>query len=437
MNLFMTLKTRAARTACLWGLPVCCFCLLAAPVSMAADSALEPTVTPEESQLLRDAVAETNPVAAIQILSSVKEPEMASAAIDFAVGNFYFQAEQLPQAEAAYLAALKKMPKFRNAIKNLGRIYLLQDHLDQAIALYQQLIADGQADADILLLTGQALLMQDYPVSAESAYRQSLLMRQKNHEAMLGLAKALMQQQRYTEGLALIGEILKEDPANRELWELRANAYLSKGDYDAVIRSVETAARLGCSDADLLATLGDLYLNKDQPVDALRVYETCFTGDTVSVARLLRAVEGFLMLDELGGAQKMMDRADALSDSFTVTEQVHFLRLKGDLAMRYDQPEEAMTFCQQVLELDPLDGRTMLLLAKIQQDRGEQEEALLTCERAARVPGFEVEALIRQAQIEVERNRYATAVTLLEAAQTFKDQPHIARYLEQLRRMVN
>ena len=403
------------------------------------DNSLEPTVTKEESQLLKEAfvLAQSDTAGAIKMLQSLEKPEEASAAIDFAIGNFYFQDGKVEEAETAYETALKKMPKFRSAIKNLGRVYLLQDKLDDSIALYQQLIADGQADADILLLTGHALLMQDYPVSAGSAYRQSLLMRQKNHDAMLGLAKALMQQARYAEGLAMVNEVLKEDPANRELWELRANAYLSTGDHDAVIRSVETAERLGCSDPDLLAMLGDLYLNKDQPADALRVYDACFSGDTVSAARLLRAVEGFLMLDELEGAQKMIERATAAQVSFSRENQVSFLRLKGEMAMRRNLTESAIELCREVLELDPLDGRTMLLLAEIEQGEGLMEEAVMTCERAARIPGYEVDALTRQAQIEVGRERYTVAVTCLEAAQTFKDQPHVGRYLDQLRRMVN
>ncbi|MCK4563498.1 MAG: tetratricopeptide repeat protein [Verrucomicrobia bacterium] len=405
----------------------------------ATDFSLEPTVTREESQLLNEAftIAKTDSLLAIQMLQSIKHPERASAAVDFAIGNFCFQDNRLPQAQAAYEAALKKMPKFRSAIKNLGRIYLLQDQLDQSIELYQQLIADGQADADILLLTGHALLMQDYPVSAESAYRQSLLMRQKNHDAMLGLAKALMQQQRYPEGLALIGEILKEDPMNQELWELRANACLSTGDLESVIRSIETAERLGCSDPDLLATLGDLYLNQNQPADALRAYETCFAAGDVSVSRLLRAVEGFLMTDELENAKKIMARAEVLQAQFEREEQLKFLRLKGEMAMRNKQIPEAMKLYKAVLEIDPLSGQTLLLLAEIQQKEGSLEEAVIICERAARLSGFEVAALVLQAQIEVSRERYASVVTLLEAAQTFRDQPHVGRYLEQLRRMVD
>ena len=111
---------------------------------------------------------------------------------------------------------------------------------------------------------------------------------------MLGLAKSLMQQQRYAQGLALIGEILQQSPTHKELWSLKANAYLA------------------------------------------------------------------------------MDK---------------------------------------------------------------NEQAAMTCERAARIQGYESEALVLHAQIEVDRARYTRAVELLEASQTFRAQAHVQRYLEQVRRM--
>lgn len=404
----------------------------------AVDNSAEPTVTKDESKVLNAAleVAVTNATQAIQMLKAIPNIDTASAAIDFAIGNLYFQQNQLAPAEKAYAVAIKKMPKFRSARKNLGRIYLLNDKLDSAIEMYQQLIADGQADADIFLLTGHALLLQNYPVSAESAYRQSLLLRQKNHDAMLGLAKTLMVQERYAEGLALIGEILEETPANRELWELRANAYLSMDKHEDAVRAIETAWRMGCTSPELLATLGDLYLNQDQPVDALRAYAEAFQDKSLSVSRRLRAIEGFLMINDVAKAQQMIDQTEALRTSLTQNEKVTLLRLKGDIAMRLNQMDQAITYCKEVLQIDPLAGQTLLLMATIQHQQGLAQEAIINCERAARIQGFEVEALILNAQIAIAEERYASAVTLLEAAQTFKDQPHVARYLEQLRRML-
>jgi tetratricopeptide (TPR) repeat protein len=111
------------------------------------------------------------------------------------------------------------------------------------------------------------------------------------------------------------------------------------------------------------------------------------------------------------------------------------LRLQGTLAQQTGDMDAAVKQYEEILRLDPLDAETMLLLADIRHDQGQLEEAVMTLERAARVKGFEADALVRQAQIEVERERYGRAVELLESAQAFRDQPHVARYLEQVRRL--
>jgi tetratricopeptide (TPR) repeat protein len=400
----------------------------------------EPTVTREESILLNKAmeVASSNSVLAIAMLQ-IRDLKHASPALDFAIGNLYFQTEQLDKAVDAYLAAIKKHSKFRSAIMNLGRVYLMQDRTQDAIELYQQLVADEQADADILLLLGHALLMENAPVSAESAYRQSLLLHTKNPDAMLGLAKALMQQERYAEGLALVGEILARDPTSNELWSLRANAYLSMGKQTDAVQTIEKARRLGCANSEMLATLGDLLLNRDQPEDALHAYSMAFSGDSPSIPRVLRAIEGFLMVGDTNGAKAMIARADemskAMSDKFGSTQKTTLLRLRAEHARQMERFSDAMNLCNELLRLDPLDGQTMLILAELQQNAGRLEDAVMTCERAARIKGYEADALVRQAQIEVQREHYSRAATLLEAAQTFKAQPHVARYLDQIRHM--
>lgn len=407
-----------------------------------ANDPFEPTVTREESTLLQSAlkVAGTNMAGAIRMLSARGLNE-ASPALNFAIGNLQFQSGNLDDAATAYQAALQKLPKFRAAIMNLGRVLLMQERTQEAIDLYQRLVADGQADADILLLLGHALFIEHAPVSAESAYRQSLLLRPKQADAMLGLAKALVQQERYAEGLVLVGEILERDPTSRELWSLRANAYLSMGKHAQAMRTIEQAQRLGCANAEMLATLGDLLLNQDQPEDALRAYALAFAGEQPSIARMLRSIEGFLMVGDASGAGKMIANAEAelaaKSSRFSNAQKTALLRLKAELAQQTERFSDAMALCGAVLKLDPLDGRTMLVLAKLQQNAGLLEDAVITCERTARVKGCEADALIVQAQIEVQRERYSRAASLLEAAQVFEDRPHVAQYLEQVKRMVD
>jgi tetratricopeptide (TPR) repeat protein len=258
---------------------------------------------------------------------------------------------------------------------------------------------------------------------------------------MLGLAKALMQQERYAEGLALIGEILIQDPTNQELWTLQGNAYLSMGKHTEATKTIEKARRLGAASPEMLATLGDLLLNQEQPEDALLAYNDAFSKEKPSIPRMLRAVEGFLITGDTVKAQNMISRIESLPPDTRQTgphqQDTTLLRLKAELAQQQGNTEEAIDLCETILVHDPLDGRTMLILAELQRQTGAWEAAVMTCERAARLDGFEADALLQQAQIEILRENYERAVKLLEASLTFDNRSYVDRYLQQVRRMID
>ncbi len=404
---------------------------------LAAGLPFEPEVTPRQNRMLQQAVAlaETNRVAAAEWLDAVED---RGPALAFAAGNFWFQAEEYVRAEQAYREALEALPRFRGALANLGRIYLLQERPADAITLYQQLVSDGQADADLYLLLGHALLMEQQPVSAEGAYRQSLLLRPQAREALTGLAKALFLQERFKEALALSGEILTQQPENRELWALRVNAYLQDGRNTDALHAIEIARRVGVADAELLATMGDLLLHADQPADALRIFQEALATDALPVSRIMRAIEGFLLTGDLASATAWVAEAENRMEEQDADPAAlrALLRYRARIAWEQGNAEQARHWAQEVLRRDPLDGEMCLLLADMHKAAGEWEQALLQAERAERIEGMEAEALVQQALIQVERDRYKEAIALLEAAQVYREQPHVARYLEQLRRML-
>jgi tetratricopeptide (TPR) repeat protein len=418
-------------------LPIICLATLHLAAQEPVDP-FQPTVSREESGFLSRVltVAETNTLAAVSLMRQERPEDAESPALDFTLGNLYFQEEQLEQAADAYRVAIEKMPRFRAALMNLGRVLLLQDKPGETIEVYQQLVADGQADADILLLLGHALLLEDAPVGAETAYRQALLLRPRDSEVRMGLAKTLLRQERYREGLALIDEILDRDPLNRELWSLRVNALLSDQKNEEAIRAIEQARRLDRATPEMLATLGDLWINADRPEDALNAYQEAFADESPSLDRMLRALEGFLIVDDLQAAETMADRAVRELERRPDTEaRIRLLGLQADLALRRGQSQQAMTLLTRLLNRDPLNGRALLTLSDLQAREDDIETALLTAERAARVEGFEARGLVRQAQLEVGRGHYARAVPLLEAAQAFDPRDSVTRYLEQVRRL--
>ena len=407
----------------------------AAPESAASPDPFEPTVTRKESDLLQQAMtlAERDLPAAIALLRD-QNLDTASPALHYALGNLYVQTNRLADAEAAYRDAITKLPRFRSALNNLARVYLMQDKPRQAITVFGELVRDGQGDADVLTLYGHACTLAGQPLSAETAYRQALLLRPADTEARHGLAKCLIDQQRYAEALAIVKELLGQKPNNADLWSLRANVELTLDQPDTALASLETARRLNAVTPDMLATLGDLYLNRQQAADAVAAYTAAFAATNAPVARQLRAAEGLLNAGQLEQAEQLLDHVDTASLDPEQTRR--HLRLRAEAARLGGRIEEAHAALRDLIRRDPLDGASLLALGDLDRESGKLEEARLSYERAARIRGFEARALVRQAQVEVDRERYPTAVELLQAAQAFEDQPHVARYLEQVRRMV-
>ena len=397
----------------------------------------ETVVTREESDWIRAAnsTATTNLTAAVAQLAALRTPS-SSAALDFTLGNLHYQEGQFEPAAAAYAEALRKLPRFRAARVNLARVHLLRERPADAAEVLQSLVADGQGDADTFLLLGHALMARGAAVSAESAYRQALMMRAGDAEALTGLARALMPQSRPAESLALAAEILDREPLRREVWVLKCNSLLQLDRPADAANALESARRLGLADPGMLALLGDLHLEALRPDDALARYQEAFAGADPPVPRLLRAMEAFLQTGRPDSAAQMDARLAALDAvKLSGDQRREWLRLRAGLALAQGKPAGAVEILQDLLREDPLDGRALLQLAGLHRAADRLEDAVIVCERAARIPAVQVDALVLQAQIEVQRSRYAPAVELLESAQALHPGERVQHYLEQVRRL--
>lgn len=401
---------------------------------------LSPTVTLKEAERLNQAslVAGTNVAAAVALLEK-NDRTASSAAVDFAIGNFYFQMERYEPAIAAYGEAVRKLPSFRDARKNTGRAWLLLGREAEAVRVYQKLVEEGHFDADIFLLLGHGLMLQRQAVSAESAYRQALLLDAENRDARRGLIQALLEQQRLQEVRSLVRSVLNSDPGEASYWSLLVNANVALSDTGNAIRAAETSRRLDACTPVTLMLLGDLYLDAGRPAAATACYDEVRASGGVDAPRFLRSVEGLVQMGEADRASALLDaiEEDVLKGSpeENVLNRRKVMRLRADMAALKGERKHSITLYQELVTSDPLDGRALLRLGDLLRENGQEGEAELTYERAGRLAGFEADALACRARLEVEGGHITEAVALLEAAQRIESRPNIARYLEQLRRL--
>jgi len=399
--------------------------------------AQEPTVSAQEAKVLRQVAdrAESDPAAAVALLASEITPE-SSAALDVALGNLNVQQDELEKAEEAYRAALEKLPTFARARMNLAQVLIRQEKSGQVIETLRPVLTSGQARPETFTLLGYSFLLQGQSLPAETAYRQALLLKPEDVNNSLGLAKCLLEQERYSEAIRLLEDLVEREPQRSELWVLLANAHLALEQPDQAIVNLECVRRLGIASTEALATLGDLYLNCRQPAEALSVYEEAFAREAPPLERLLRSAEGFLMLGMPAESETLLRQARRVAASLNPDQRRKLLRLEARQAYLSGDRKAALMAYERLLEEHPLDGDALIALGDLHREAGELEEAMMAYERAARTSGKEAQAFVRQAQVEVERERYAKAVERLEAAQTIDPRPNVACYLEQVRRLV-
>lgn len=400
---------------------------------------LEPTVTAKEAALLTQAaaVAVTNALQAAALLVD-NNREDASAALDFATGNFYFQMEAYEKALAAYQEAVRKLPSFRNARKNTGRIYLLLGQEDEAIRGYQELVADGHFDADIFLLLGHGLMMRHHAVPAESAYRQALMLDPEHRDAQRGLIQALLEQQRFAEVRSLLRTALDGAPEDASLWSLLVNVEVALDHAPEAIRAAETARRLDACPPALLMLLGDLYLDAGRAAEAVACYDEARAAGGIDMSRFLRAVEGLVMLGDATRAASLLEAVQASAGSnMDAAGRRSVIRLRAEIAALNGDLKASAVLYRDVTALDPLDSRALLRLGDLLRETGDAGEAELVYERAGRLPGAESDSFLRRARLAADDRRFPDAIELLEAAQQIDPQPQTIRYLEQLRRLAN
>ncbi|MFM7102256.1 MAG: tetratricopeptide repeat protein [Verrucomicrobiota bacterium] len=401
-------------------------------------SEAEPRLNPEEQKVYREKIVpllREDPRKAVPELEKLTKPE-ASALFDFTLGNILFQSDDLTNAIVRFEAALAKFPDFRRAQKNLGLAQLRAGNYEAAIKPLSRTASLGGADSKTYGLLGFAQMNLQRYASAEAAYRQALLFEPDNLDFRLGLVKCLIAQASYDGALALLDELIRQFPDRDTLWALQANVFIQKDQPARATVNFEILRRMGKATAAQLFTLGDLYLAQEIKDLALKAYLDGIEKDGgANPAKALRAAELLVARGALPEAGQVMARLQASPTPLAGPEELRLMKLEARAAFAAGRGEEAIAVLERIAERNPLDGEALLLAGDHYARHGQREKALLRYESAGRLEGFEADALLKQAQLKVQGQKYAEAVELLRKAQKARPRDNVQRYLERVEQL--
>lgn len=362
----------------------------------------------------------------------------SSAVFDFTLGSIAYQLNR-PNEAAKYLeSATRKFPNYLRAYKNLGLIQLQQGRTDDAIRSLTRSIELGGGDGNTFGLLGTAYVSKENFVSAEGAFRNALLLQPTTPEWKLGLARCIFRQNKYAEAVSLMNDLIERQPDKPEFWLLLASAHLGLKEPIAAATCYEMIERLGKSTPDTLTSLADIYLQESNFPLAVETYLRALDlKPGQKIDRPLRAAEVLNGRGAPAEAGILLEKLKTYAgDNIDADKKKKMLKLEAKIASAQGKTAESAAVLEQILKEDPLDGDALLLLGQHYAKSNQPEKAIFLFERAEGMEQFEADAKVRHAQVLVTAGKYDEAVPLLKRAQEIKARDSIARYLEQIERLL-
>jgi len=292
----------------------------------------------------------------------------------------------------------------------------------------------GGEDGNIYGLIGYCHLIGEKYLSAEAAYRKATLFSPDKLDWKLGIAQCELQQQKYGECVTLFGELIQAKPDNADYWLHQANAYLGQAESIKAATNYEVVRRMGKADARVLNQLADIYINEGTYDLAFAAYRDAAAADKEKeVVPPIRAADILISVGEFDRGNSLLAQIRSIhKNQFNEADRLKILQLEARVQLANGEEAKAIKTLEQIVDKDPLDGESLLLLADYYGRNDNVEKAGLFYQRAEQLDDFEVRAKISHAQFLVHRSQYAKAVPLLKSAQAKRPRDSVQRYLDQV-----
>jgi len=407
--------------------------------SYGIDSRVEPDLSDTQREVLQqlEPLLRDDKSRAVTVLEEAGKTE-PSARYDFLLGNLKLEAGRVEEAKRHYSDAIRKFPNYRQAYKNLGLILAQEQDFPMAAKALSKVLELGEADGTAYGLLARCHQAAGNLVAAESGFRQAVLLQPDVLDWRRGLLATFIRQRKTSDAIALADELIARDPENPEFHLQKGQVQLASGDLEGAAATLELVARAGWAKAPELHQLGDIYLKQEQPQLALSAYRRAFALDPAQApAKCLRAVE---VLAASRAPVEAAELAAAFRSTFgeriEAPDRARLARIEARIALAQKADERAAALLREATEADPLDGDAWMLLGKYHADRKEEERAIFMYERAAGIEAFKADAKVKIAQLLVGQSKLQEAVGLLKEAQQLRPRDSIARYLEQVEKVL-
>ena len=401
--------------------------------SYGVNEAIEPQLTSRDRPIYEQVapLLASRPREAIRIIRDSLGPD-SNPAFHFILGNLHYQVQDYPESLRSLERSLLSFPSFRRAWRTLALCHVQMGDTDKSIPAWLKVIELGGGDAQSYGLLGYAYSLAGKYESGLSAYRMARMFKPDSADFRRGQALCLLQTHQPDAAIALLEELIAEQPDDPEFWLLQANGHLDKGDTTQVIVNLEVVSGMGKATWSSMMLLGDLYLNERVVHRALTIYEKALAEQRPrDWNALLKPLDNLLGQRYYLEAGSYLARVEAGPNPESTPESEARLRLgRARIRMELGDAEEAVATLLALVETDPLNGEALMMLGDYYHAGDDPERALIHFGHAAMVPEFQYRALISQGRVSVSKGDLEGAAGFFRQAEAIESRPYVRNYLD-------
>jgi tetratricopeptide (TPR) repeat protein len=335
-----------------------------------------------------------------------------SATALFLVGHAYLALERYVPAESAFKAALVPLPDYLRVHEALGVLYLRTDRYDQARVHLNRAAELGLNTPGLHAALGYINAQAENWWGAASAYGQALAMEHDNRNSQTALLYALNETRQYSAGLALVEQMLQDDPNDADLWLYRAHMSMNAEQRELALASLETAIRLGDDSVANKQVAATLHLERGSIARAVELLKTAAAED-LDFQFMDQALNWLVYEDEWDYFRDLLASVERRPTPLTELERSRVLTRRASLELNDGDRQAATASLREAVELDASNAEALMILGQAYRDDRDYTRAELAFQRASTFDLQRENALISLAQLAIDQENFERALTLL------------------------
>ena len=222
-------------------------------------------------------------------------------------GFNYLETGKYKEAEDFFEVVLKDHPTNKTAKLCYGRAVGLNGNAKKATTIFTKMLDDYPNDFEVKLNYAESLLWGSQFIKAKDYYNGLVNEDPKSFSALLGFANTLSNLKEYSDALLYVNKALEVSPGNPNALNSKkyirlgyAYQYQQKQEYDNALKLLNENLKDFPLDKETLQNKANVYLIKNEPEKAKKVYYQLATNKKDSII----ALNGLSLVSHLQGKEK-------------------------------------------------------------------------------------------------------------------------------------